>query len=331
MTLKNNIFYRRINYWNRIIKAYLFPTTSQLTFWHGEPEINIIEDYEAPKPYYMKFHYKANYNGHFDKNGIPILDYQGKIGMQYNPIAITQYGLGNYNLFLDNGENHNFEKFYSVAVWLIDNLELNKKKVPVWHHYFDYEYRNTLKSPWYSGLAQGLGLSVLLRAYHETKDQKFLDAHDKAWISFTKNLDDGGVLYNDTEGNIWIEEYIVSPPTHILNGFIWALWGVYDNWKLNNSNSAKVLFEKCIKTLKYNLIKYDSGYWSLYEQSDTFLPMISSPFYHKLHIVQLKILYNLTKENFFDELARKWELYNHSILKRNKALIKKTLFKIFYY
>jgi len=322
---------KKLYYWHRIAKAYLLPTTSQLSFWHGTPEINEMPDLDNPKPYYMKFHYKANYNGHFDEHGIPMLDYHGNIGLQYNPIAIAQYGLGSYNLYLDSNNKRRLNKFYAVADWLLENLKPNQKDVFVWHHYFDFEYRDTLISPWYSGLAQGLGLSVLARAYKESNNQEYLEGHSKAWISMTKNLDDGGVLYNDTEGNIWIEEYIVSPPTHILNGFIWALWGVYDNWKLNNSNSAKILFEKCIKTLKYNLIKYDSGYWSLYEQSDTFLPMISSPFYHKLHIVQLKILYNLTKESFFDELARKWELYNHSILKRNKALIKKTLFKIFYY
>ena len=50
----------------------------------------------------MKFHYKANYKDYIDKNGIPMLNYHGNIGLQYNPIAISQYALGNYNLFLDS-------------------------------------------------------------------------------------------------------------------------------------------------------------------------------------------------------------------------------------
>ena len=38
----------------------------------------------------------------------------------------------------------------------------------------------------------------------------------------------GGVTYTDREGYKWFEEAIVEPPTHVLNGFIWATWGVYD-------------------------------------------------------------------------------------------------------
>ena len=33
------------------------------------------------------------------KNGIPLLNYHGIIGKQYNPIAIAQYGLGNLNFY----------------------------------------------------------------------------------------------------------------------------------------------------------------------------------------------------------------------------------------
>ena len=117
----------RIQYWNRIIKAYLLPTTSQLSFWHGTPEINPVSDLEYPKPYYMKFHYKAKYDGHFDEQGIPMLDYHGSIGLQYNPIAIAQYGLGNYNLYLDNNDIENLNKFYAVADWLTESISLATK------------------------------------------------------------------------------------------------------------------------------------------------------------------------------------------------------------
>ena len=53
-----------------------------------EPLLN--ENYTKDKlgPYYMSFHSKANYNGHYDADGIPMLDYYGSIGIQYNPIAI---------------------------------------------------------------------------------------------------------------------------------------------------------------------------------------------------------------------------------------------------
>ena len=60
----------RFNYWRRIIKAYITPSVSQLSFWHGLPEINELDDYNKPIPYYMKFRYKADYKGDFDSNGM---------------------------------------------------------------------------------------------------------------------------------------------------------------------------------------------------------------------------------------------------------------------
>jgi len=321
----------RIQYWYRISKAYLLPTTSQLSFWHGDPESNLSNNLDKFGKYYMKFHYKADYSGHFDVNDIPMLNYHGKIGIQYNPIAIAQYGLGNYNLFLDNNNNTRLKKFITVSDWLVENLEPNRYGISVWHHNFDFEYCEKLKSPWYSGLAQGMGLSVLLRAYNETSDNKYLDAHNLAWESFTKDINQGGVIYIDSIGNKWIEEYIVSSPTHILNGFIWALWGVYDTWKVLGTNDAKELFKECLNTIEYNLLQYDTNYWSLYELSGTHIPMVSSPFYHKLHIVQLRILYQLTNKSIFIDTANKWEEYLFSRSKKTKAFLQKILFKIFYY
>ena len=279
----------------------------------------------------MKFHYKANYDGDYDGKGIPLLNYHGIIGKQYNPIAIAQYGLGNLNLYLESDDTSKLDKFYLVADWLVQNLEKNKKNVFVWNHYFDFEYRDTLVSPWYAGLAQGMGISLLARAYKLSGNQKYIECIKKAWISFTKTVDEGGVIYIDKEKNYWIEEYIVDPPTHILNGFIWAMWGVYDAWKILNLDGAEDLFNKTCKTLKNNITKYDFNYWSLYEDSGTKMKMIASSFYHSLHIVQLKIMYKITKDIAYLDMAQQWELYKLSFFKRSRALAYKIVFKIFYY
>ena len=49
----------------------------------------------------MSFHYKANYNGDYDDKGIPILNYHGNIGLQYNPIAISVKDMEGINLLLN--------------------------------------------------------------------------------------------------------------------------------------------------------------------------------------------------------------------------------------
>jgi heparosan-N-sulfate-glucuronate 5-epimerase len=321
----------RLDYYQRIFSAYLSPQKSHLTFWHGEPQVN--ENFEPGKlgEYYMPFIAKADYPGHYDENGIPMLDYHGSLGLQYNPIAIAQYGLGNYDLYWRTKEEHRKSKFLNAAYWLVENLEETPEGTKVWNHHFDWEYRDKLRAPWYSGLAQGQGISLLLRAYAETKDGVYLDAARRAFGSFLKTPDEDGVTWVDEEGNTWFEEYIVSPPTHILNGFIWASWGVYDYFLATGEPIADRLFKQAVQTLTANLRRYDVGFWSLYEQSGTRLKMLASPFYHQLHIVQLKVLYQLTKEDVFRKYALRWEKYGQSRINRTLALAHKAMFKLLYY
>ena len=186
--------------------------------------------------------------------------------------------MGNYNLYRRNGEGERRSKFLNAADWLVENLEETPHGTRVWYHHFDWEYRSPLKAPWYSALAQGQGISLLARAYSETRNGTYSNVARKAFEPFLKTLDEGGVSYVDGNGNTWFEEYIVSPPTHILNGFIWASWGVYDYFLATGEPIAETLFHKGVHTLAANLGDYDAGFWSLYEQSGTRLKMLASPF-----------------------------------------------------
>lgn len=321
----------KIKYWNRIFKAYVLGRTSHLSFWHEEPKINSGFVKNKLGPYYMVFKAKSEYNSYVDNKGIPMLNYQGEIGLQYNPIAIAQWGLGNYNRWYDSKSSTHYIEFIKSADWLVDNLVENENGLKVWMHYFNFEYRDTLKSPWYSGLAQGQGISVLTRAFKETKDKRYEFAAKSAFEAFLNPTSKGGVNYTDEEGYNWIEEYIVYPPTHILNGFIWALWGVYDYTLLFQDKKALQQYNIYKLTLTEKLNSFDNGFWSLYEHSGTFLKMISSTFYHKLHIVQLEIMYLLTGNNIFKEFSEKWEAYFQNPFYRKRALIQKVIFKVFYY
>jgi len=325
-----------LNYYRRIVSAYLLGEESHLTFWHETPEENLNANPAELGEYYMLFAEKADYNGAYDSNGIPQLDYRGRIGRQYNPIAIAQYGLGNYNVFRRSGRADRRDKFLRVADWLVQHLEQNPQGLAVWNHYFDWEYRDTLRAPWYSALAQGQGISVLVRAHllcnnKESGDSRYLDAAQRALASFSEPVTEGGVSFTDEQGYVWFEEYLVSPPTHILNGFIWAAWGVYDYFLATRDSSAQELFARAVQTLACNLDRYDLGFWSLYEQSGTRLPMVASPFYHQLHIVQLRVMYRLTGEDKFMRVAERWESYGRSRSKRTRALCYKSAFKLCYY
>ena len=344
----------RWHYYRRIFSAYFGSGRSQLTFWHEVPEINPRAfatskengatgalarpcDELADKlghdlgEYYMRFRQKAEYAGHYGSGGIPMLDYHGAIGLQYNPIAIAQWGLANYNRFCQTRDDARWQKTLKSADWLCANLEQNSHGLWVWNHHFDWEYRDTLKAPWYSGLAQGQGVSLLLRAHAQSASEKYLQAARQAFVALTRPITEGGVLFTDGAGDLWLEEYLVDPPTHILNGFMWALWGVFDYAVACRDSAAQDIFDRGVKTLTHNLARYDTGYWSLYEQSGTRMKMLASPFYHQLHIVQLRVMAMLTRDKLFAETADRWQYYSTRFSNRALALAEKSAFKLFYY
>ena len=320
-----------LRYYRRIFSAYILGGKSHLTFWHETPTENLNASSTELGEYYMLFAEKADYHGAHDSAGIPQLDYHGHIGLQYNPIAIAQYGLGNYNLWRRTADPDRKKKFFLIADWLCSNLEQNPHGLAVWNHHFNWEYRETLEAPWYSALAQGQGISVLVRAHQECADSRYLEAARRAFICFQTPIKEGGVAFTDKSGNLWLEEYMVSPPTHILNGFIWALWGAFDFALATREKAAHELFSSGVRTLLRNLDCYDLGFWSLYEQSGTRLPMVASSFYHNLHIVQLRVMHRLTNDVAFARIADRWEGYKQSGTYRARALLYKTAFKLCYY
>lgn len=323
---------KKLIYIKRIIDAYIFKKTSQLSFWHGTPKLNekAFTKTEKIPQYYMCFYSKANYSEITDDNGVPMLNYHGSIGLQYNPIAIAQYGLGNINLFLDTNEQRYYLNAEKVAEWFLNNLRNNKKGVAVWMHDFDFDYARLLKAPWYSGLAQGQILSFFIRMYLLSNNEKYRSAAIAAFKPLNMMIEEGGCLSVDENKHLWIEEYITEPSMHILNGFIWALWGVYDYAVLFENTEARELYSKLLTSLERRLNSFDCGFWSLYDLSGhRFLKNLASPFYHKLHLVQLSVMHRLTGNIFFKDLCDKWAAYESSYWKRKLAFFLKGMFKIF--
>jgi hypothetical protein len=59
--------------------------------------------------------------------------------------------------------------------------------------------------------------------------------------------------------------------------------------------------------------------------------MLASPFYHRLHIVQLRVMHRLTGSEVFARFADRWEQYAASRINRARALVYKGAFKLLYY
>ncbi len=322
----------RLRFLKRIISAYVFSSNSNLSFWHTPLKVNVIEDYSELGKYYMNFVEKTKFQGPFDANGTPMLDYKGHLGIQYNPNAIAQYALGYYDLFLETQDPAHAQIFLKQADWFVNNIRIVDGDIGLWEYNFDFEYHKGLKAPWRSALAQGQGISVLARAYSLTQDEKYLAVATKAFKSFEHGIDEpGGVTYVDNDGFTWLEELIFEPPTHVLNGFIWALWGVYDYYLLTKNENALRLFKECVRTLESKLADYDIGFWTVYHLLPTKLKMVVSPYYQRLHVVQLQAMAPLAGKEIFNEYADRWDKYYSKWHFRYYAFFRKVLFKLLYY
>jgi hypothetical protein len=288
-------------------------------------------DFKNPYIYYLDFSEKLKYKGPFDKNGIPLLDYKGDIGIRYNPCAIAQYGLGALSHFAKTKSEDSFKKFLSVAEWLSENLKKlsEKKDVYSWLYDFDIE-AYSVKAPWQSALSQGQGISLLVRVHKITGIQKFAMKAEQAFQSFLINVENGGVRRELNNGVIF-EEVPSSKPSCILDGFIFSLFGLMDLYVFGANPKAKEQSDAGSETLEKILPQYDMKFWSRADLYRDKPKMIASTFYHKLHIDQLNTLYRVTGRSIFKDYSERWNAYLESKLFLSAAVIYKALFKLLYY
>jgi hypothetical protein len=106
---------------------------------------------------------------------------------------------------------------------------------------------------------------------------------------------------------------------------------VYDFAKWSGDPEAKQIVDECMETLEQNLGRYDAGNWSLYELSESGPRMLASPYYHRLHVVQLRVMRRLTGRETFSQYADRWARYAESRVLRGWALARKAWFKVRYY
>lgn len=237
----------------------------------------------------------------FDDDGIPLADYGVIPGKHYNATTICQFALANWERFLLTNDKRYYEAFLKQADWLANNQENGK-----WYYRFDWQAHTLMKNPWTSSIAQGQGISVLVRAFQSTNDKKYLEKAEAAFAILTTPIVGGGVAYATDKG-IWYEEYPnAEKPSHVLNGHIWALFGIWDLYRVTGSGAARKAFDEGVAVIKADIAKYDTGYWVLYEQQRFFVVDI---LYMDLLIKELKALYAITKEPVFLDYLTRWETY----------------------
>jgi heparosan-N-sulfate-glucuronate 5-epimerase len=233
-----------------------------------------------------------------DSRGIVMNRYYWIRGAVYNPTTIAQWAISNYEYWLHTGDGRAKTEFLAHASWLKDRGMDQYGRFP---YRWSYPGRG-LRAPWYSCMAQGIGMSVLLRAYNETGDGSYLAAAQRALRPMTIRTTSGGTAWT-YRSELWLEEYPDRTVSHVLNGSIFGMYGVYDLVRVTGDPTARSVFARATGTLASHLGAYERRGSILYQTSGTNYAFG----YHYLHIRQLRSLGLITGDTRFTARADRWE------------------------
>lgn len=241
--------------------------------------------------------------------------------------ATAQWGLGAYERYLAGEGDEWLAASIECGSYLIDHQETVGDHDGAWLHLTPIRHSYFLPAPWVSAMAQGEAASLLVRLYTVTGEQRFGDAASRAMKPLRLPISRGGVRAQ-LSGGPFFEEYPTSPPSFVLNGGIFALWGVYDVATGLADPEARRDFEGGLETLAENIHRYDNGYWSLYDLFPHPLPNIASGAYHALHTAQLRAMQRIAPRPEIEETLSRFEGYAKSRTNLVRAFARKVLFRV---
>lgn len=294
---------------------------SSVAFWHTNIHLNPDPDWFL---YPIDLTSKVNAVFFRDSNGIPLLDYKGSIGLQYNPLAISQYAIG----CIQSGS-----PFYKEAIlcadWLIASSHLHEDGYSALLPYQFSIAAAGLNSPFYSGLAQAVAYSFFIRLARIADQPKYGAFAKRIFDGMVKPVDSGGFL-RYIDGCPVIEEFILDKQSVILDGWLFSIISMVDECTLSRSAYPGLLGDSIV-ALRRLLPLYDYGYWSKTDLYHVRPSMPASLFYHNLHIIQLSALKKQLGLDFLGDYVTRWSHGKNHFHVRIFYLIYKAVYKLLTY
>ncbi len=228
----------------------------------------------------------------------------------YNPTSVSQFGLRHYGRWLKSRGRRDRTRAIRAADWLLTEQAEDGR----WLYRFPYTVGKmgggpgvTLRPPWSSAMAQGQGMSLLVRVGRLTRDERYVRAAQRAVRPLLVDVERGG-LKARLAGGPFLEEYPTAPRSHVLNGFMFTLLGLWDvsPW----SPEAADLYASSRETLLRALPLFDRGpgqpsaYHLGFRTAGQ--PVHVSSGYHDLHLAQLRALNAIDPDPTLAGYLRRW-------------------------
>lgn len=299
----------------------------------GLKDIHLRVGYCSMEPVLGRFYHdmtpaialvEGGYHGVLDEYGVP----KNRVGKQWrrSGVTISQYALALHDSMsptLTKEQNGLREHKLRAQLAALDQLVEREGK---WRGFalndWDDAKYPQLRSGWVSAMNQGNMISALLRGWQLLGEDTWRDLAELAFSALEKPLSEGGACVRESHTNgedYWLEEYPMNPPSHVLNGYIYSLWGVLDWARATGDASGWRRWHQGVETLKRRLPEYDAGYWSVYDLR--FRQLTSRYYQENIHVPQMQAMHTLTGEEIFDRYARRWAAQSRSALCRLRCAI----------
>ncbi len=247
-----------------------------------------------------------------------------------DPHLIAAWGLHNLIRFLHEGDIRARFTAIRMAEWLAANMM-------VWQERF-YAWPTDSTEPFYglpgkrlTAETHGLGISLLLRIAYLENDGRFDEAAARVVRIFFLPAESGGLAGRFPDGSLAFENFATTPPSLDLAGFLFAVYALHDYSTYFDDHAIRSLYFSSRSSLKANLEKYDLGHWILRDLHPS--RRYATPQQITIITRLLSGLARLTEDEYFAEIAEKWQAYPQDRTARLKfrlhRLIERVRFRFF--
>jgi hypothetical protein len=243
-----------------------------------------------------------------DADGVRMHEVGGQL--YDHPNFQAGYGIANLESYRLTGDEFYLDRALVQARHLVGHRVESRG---AWFYAYTFDFRvhgnprETMRAPWYSGLAQGKALSFFSRLAEVTDDDRWREAADRTFASFLlpPSRTDPWVARVDRYDLLWLVEYPhqadPEKSDHVFNGHMSAIVGLWDYYRVSKEPVALEMYDGSITTMRrYLPIIRVPDAPSLYCVPHA-TPASGS--YHTLHISQFVFLWLMTGEAEFVRTA----------------------------
>jgi hypothetical protein len=238
--------------------------------------------------------------------------------------VVAQRALGCHEHYLDSRDRRWLDAMREAGDLLLRRMDPDGGL----RHSYLLGHTFPLLPPSLSAMAQGQAASVLVRLHLETGEDEYAAGALRALEPLYVDTPDGGTRAH-LDGGPWLEEYPTDPPSYVLNGGLFAIWGLYDVAAGLSDPRARSDFDACLDTFARSAHRWDTGRWSRYDLfPHPFMVNVASLAYHALHTNQQRAMQRIAPRTEVRDVLAHFERYAESRALRARAFAAKSAFRL---